>query len=98
MRCGNFIVFGFFEQEIQTFEVFAPVVLFHLLFSSYFQFRGSSGKKNQMKFYKKSHGITNYINLLRFFCLYSPFSLALFLLIFFQRKGSYPSELYMKQT
>ena len=77
--------------NFQTFAVFALVVFFLLLFSCYFSIQRLLWEKTQVKFHKKSRGITDNINLLRFIFLFfyfascSPISLALalFLMIFF---------------
>ena len=95
VRCGNFIGFCFFEQK--NFKLLWFLLLlsfFSCSFLAIFQFRGSCEKKNQVKLHKKSRGITDNINLLRFF-----FLLLLCSDEFFLFRGSHPSRAtYMKQN
>ena len=53
--------------NFQTFAVFALVVFFLLLFSCYFSIQRLLWEKTQVKFHEKNRGITDNINLLRFF-------------------------------
>ena len=100
MRCGNFIGFCFFEQKIFK-AVFPPVVFFLWLFSCYFSIQIIFWVKTQLKFHRKSLGITDNINLLRGF--FWPLVLFFLLLcswwFIYLFKGSHPSRAkYMKQN
>ena len=75
VRCENFVGFFFFERKISNFCGFCfycpfSLALFLLFFNSKLFW-----EKTQVKFHKKSRGITDNINLLQFFCpLFSFFS------------------------
>ena len=69
--------------NFQTFAVFALVVFFLLLFSCYFSIQRLLWEKTQVKFHEKSRGITDNINLLRFFFPHVLLFLLLLLLLCF---------------